>query len=274
MKFGPLAMQSNLLAKNYNKSEESTRLSRMESWALEVQRAAAWATFLLFGPLMNFLVWKIYRLSVPQLKQLRKDFQQILAAGSGPMLICSNHLTLVDSVIQAVFFNSCWGYWWNFSQMAWNVPEKKNVTRSWPWRLICFLGKCIPVERNTAGPKAKKSLAKMLYVLRRGDLLSIFPEGRRSRSGNVEQIDFSYGPGQLLQHLPHARVLCVYMRATKGPSFSDFPQKGEEFYMRIASFQPSSMLEGRKKIKDLSGQIIAQLVQMEQEFLGRENLCR
>ncbi len=267
-------MQSNLLAKNYNKTTEILRLSRFERWQLEIQRAAAWAAFFLLGPIMNFLVWKTFRLTVPQLAKLRSDFQQAVMAGQGPVLVCSNHLTLVDSVIEAVFFNSCFGYWWRFSQLPWNVPEKKNVTRSWMWQIVCFLGKCIPVERHTAGPKAKKSLAKMLYILKRGDLLSIFPEGKRSRSGNVEQTDFSYGTGQLLQYLPNARVLCVYLRATKGPSFGDFPQKGEEFYFQMSIIQPCSTLEGRKRIKDLSGQIIAQLVQMEQEFLCRENLCR
>lgn len=192
----------------------------------------------------------------------------------GPVIVCTNHLTLIDSIIQAVTLKSTPGYLLNFSAMPWNIPEKSNFYHKKSWRMVCYLGKCIPVQRMSGSQNAKKSLAKMSYVLNLGDVISLFPEGTRSRSGRIDDTDFSYGTGELLKDFKEATVICVYMRGRKNGGFADFPEKNQSFYFSLKSFSPVSEQSGLRRVRDLSTQIIQQLKQMELEYFQNEQLCR
>ena len=108
----------------------------------------------------------------------------------------------------------------------------------------------------------------MSYVVSKGDVLAIFPEGHRSRSGRVDTQEYSYAPGQFLQQIPGARVLCVYLRGKNHGGFADFPKKGEEIYLEMQVIEPSSELSGMRKARDLSSQIIGKLKEMEEEYFN------
>jgi 1-acyl-sn-glycerol-3-phosphate acyltransferase len=114
----------------------------------------------------------------------------------------------------------------------------------------------------------------MLYILNKKDVLAIFPEGKRSRTGFVDTEDFSYGVGQLLKECPQARVLCIYLRGKKAGGFADFPIQGEDFYFAMETLKPHSDFTGLKKVKEYSTQIIQKLYSMEEEFLKRESIHR
>jgi len=179
---------------------------------------------------------------------------------------------MVDSIVQSAVFNSLWGYMKNYHSLPWNLPEKKNFYNKLHFRIICYLGKCIPVSRGVSSNEGKKLMHKMLYVLSKGDVLSIFPEGKRSRSGKVDDQDFSYGIGQILNECDGARVICLYMRGKNHGGFANYPTKGEDFYLKMEMIRPSSSLKGLRKVRDYSTQVIKKLVAMEEEFFGRENL--
>jgi len=205
------------------------------------------------------------------LKQLREQYREIMK--ENPVLICSNHLTLIDSIIQGVIFNSILGHLIEYSKLPWNVPEKTNFYHNLYWRIFCYLGKCIAVNRQGSPEDAKKTREKMLYVIKKGDVLSIFPEGTRSRNGRINMNVFSYGTGQLLQHFPNTKVLCVYMRGKKFGGFGDFPPTGENFHLDMKLFSPKSNLKGLRKVRDLSTQIVSRLRDMEQEYFANAVLC-
>lgn len=219
----------------------------------------------MFGPLMSFVVFKIYKIKTDDLKGIRKKYRKFLNEGEGPLLICSNHLTRVDSLVQSAFFNSVWGYFLNYASLPWNLPEKTKFYHKWYFRLVCYLGKCIPVVRGGTSAQSKKTLKKMLHVLNKNDVLAIFPEGKRSRSGFVDTEDYSYGVGQLLKECPEARVLCVYLRGKKQNGFADFPLKGENFYFEMEMIKPQSDLRGLRQVRDYSSQVISKLKMMEEE---------
>ena len=91
----------------------------------------------------------------------------------GPAIICPNHISFFDSVFTMVYVG----------------------------RTICFVGKAeymesrktkyvfpalgmIPIDR-AGGKKSEAALLAAEQVLRRGELFGIYPEGTRSRDGNL-----------------------------------------------------------------------------------------
>ncbi|MEO1575318.1 MAG: 1-acyl-sn-glycerol-3-phosphate acyltransferase, partial [Pseudomonadota bacterium] len=163
--------------------------------ALELQRLVSFALLLIFGPVILALAYWRWDYRAIDSAGVRRRFAKIRAEHPGPMLICTNHLTLIDSIVQAVLLVPLSRYLTSVSALPWNLPEFKNFNHSLAWRLTCYLGRCIPVTRG--GTKEQRNLAqdKMRYVLARGDAISIFPEGTRSRSGRIDPEEFSYASG-------------------------------------------------------------------------------
>lgn len=236
--------------------------------ALRAQRVISYLSFALFGPLLLALYRYRYRYGAHRLHAVRAQFRALRAAHPGPLLICSNHLTLIDSIIQAIILGSLWDYLRHPASLPWNLPEAKNFYHRWHWRLVCYLGRCIPVQRGGSAEQARDATARMRDVLAMGDAIAIFPEGKRSRDGRVDDRDFSYGVGQLLNLVPQAQVLCVYLRGMRHGGFADFPPRGERFYVQLRMCTPQSTQQGRRRARELSAQVIAQLKAMEAEYFA------
>lgn len=268
MKFGPLVMPSILLKIKFNKT---TGLNLIYKFNLETQRVVSQLLFVFTGPLIYFLVFKVFGYRLANSKAVREKFNTLIDNSNGPTIICSNHLSLIDSIIHSVFLNSLGGYFANFDKLPWHLPEKRNFYHKIHWRILCYLGKCIPVQRLGNPQKSKQSLYKMNYVLDKGGIISIFPEGTRSRSGVIDTVNHSYAVGQLIKNYQHCNVICIYLRGKTDGSFSDFPQKHQEFYMDVELINPTSDCQGIKRARDLSTQIIEKLKEMEGTF---EQLCR
>jgi hypothetical protein len=109
-------------------------------------------------------------------------------------------------------------------------------------------------------------LARVTYALGRGELVLLFPEGGRSRTGRVSEDSAAWGVGRIVGATPGCRVLCVYMRGESQQSWSDFPAKGDTLDMAMKLIEPKSDLRGARRSRDLAGQIVAQLVRMEESY--------
>ncbi|PKL03886.1 MAG: 1-acyl-sn-glycerol-3-phosphate acyltransferase [Spirochaetae bacterium HGW-Spirochaetae-9] len=248
------------------------KLPRRTRLALRVQRGISYLCFALFGPILTLIYRFRFRFSAHHVDQIRAQYRALREQHPGPLLICSNHLTLVDSIIQTIVLGSLWDYLRHPASLPWNLPEAKNFYHRFSWRLVCYLGRCIPVERGASAEQARFAQARMRYVLDRGDAIAIFPEGRRSRDGRVDDKDYSYGVGQLLNRVPGAKVLCVYLRGMRFGGFADFPTPGDRFYVQLKMLVPQSASTGLRRARDFSAQIIGQLKAMEDEyFAARES---
>ncbi|MEX2571690.1 MAG: 1-acyl-sn-glycerol-3-phosphate acyltransferase, partial [Gemmatimonadota bacterium] len=136
------------------------------------------------------------------------------------------------------------------------------------WRAVSFLGKCVYVTRGGPREEVRQTLGKISYLLRSGELVSIFPEGGRSRTGRVDTEDFAYGVGQVLQAVPEAKVLCVYLRGGAQEGHSDFPEKGDEYAIDLELFRPTTEMQGLRGARDLATQIVNKLAQMEERYFA------
>lgn len=238
--------------------------------ALELQRLVSFVLLIIFGPIIHGLYHVRYRYSAIDTAGVRSKFAQIRRDHPGPMLLCTNHLTLIDSIVQGVLLNSLLRYMTRVSALPWNLPERKNFDKSLAWRLTCYLGRCIPVTRGASQEESRRVQDKMTHVLRRGDIISIFPEGTRSRSGRIDPDEFSYGSGALLRMVPEATVLCVYLRGTRPGGFANFPATGERFYVDMEVIKPISEKKGLRQTRDYSRQIITHLITMEERFFASD----
>lgn len=250
------------------------RLRLRSRLALRVQRLLSHLGLVVTGPVLLALFHFRFRFSAHDLARVRARYRALRAACPGPLLICSNHLTLVDSIIQAILLDSLWSYLRHPAALPWNLPEAKNYYHSLSWRLTCYLGRSIPVERGASRERAALAQAQMHYVLGQGDAIAIFPEGKRSRDGRVDDRDFSYGVGQLLNQVPDAKVLCIYMRGMRFGGFADFPRAGERFYLQLEMLAPQSASLGLRRARDLSAQVVARIKKMEGEYFAARDSGR
>ena len=268
MKSGQSVTQLSLSTQSLTSLPYKTKLN------LKLQRAASRCLFVVFGSFISLLFKYKFKYKVNNTKELRKEYKRLIKETKGPILVCTNHLTLIDSIIQATTLASITDYLLDFRLLPWSLPEKTNFYHKFHWRMVCYLGKCIPVIRKASPKEAKESTLKMRYVLEDGGLISIFPEGKRSRTGLVDNEDYSYATGQLLKSYPRANVLCIYMRGIKNGRFGSFPDKGEEFYLSMKMINPNSQEKGLRKVRDISKQIIGQIKSMEEDYFEKEIPCR
>ena len=64
------------------------------------------------------------------LSELRAQYRHIRRESSAPLLICANHLTLIDSFLVAWALAPPWRYATDFDALPWNTPERSNFARS------------------------------------------------------------------------------------------------------------------------------------------------
>jgi long-chain acyl-CoA synthetase len=106
-----------------------------------------------------------------------------------PFILCPNHVSYLDPFVVAAALKHeqlqklYWGGW------------QGVVTNNAFNRAISRIGHAIPIDPHNA---AVSSLAVGAFILRRGDDLVWFPEGRRSPDGGLQQ--FKPGIGLLLEH--------------------------------------------------------------------------
>lgn len=112
------------------------------------------------GPVMR----KLWRLDVQGLDQLPV---------SGPAVLCPNHISFVDSVFLMLVL-----------PRRISFVGKAEYMGSWKTRHLFPAMGMIPIDRS-GGKKAMVALEAAEAVLVRGELMGIFPEGTRSRDGNL-----------------------------------------------------------------------------------------
>jgi 1-acyl-sn-glycerol-3-phosphate acyltransferase len=208
------------------------------------------------------------RYRVKNATELRKRYRALVKESDGPVLICANHLTMVDSVILAWALGGSWWYVFHYRWMPWNLPEYNNFASIWLSRFAAWVTKCIPIVRG--GPRQQVSgvIKRVQHVLSRGDTALIFAEGGRSRTGRVEADSAVHGTGRIMSAVEDCKALCVYLRGERQRTWSTVPALGDSFHVDFEFFQPKSLHQGMRRSRDLAQQIVAKLARMEEEYFA------
>ena len=91
-------------------------------------------------------------------------------------VIASNHTSHLDGII----INSITAF---HTRRKINFLAAEDVyNRNFLFKFLCDLGNCIPVKRSTSD---RVALLKVIKLLKKNNLVGLFPEGQRSRDGKV-----------------------------------------------------------------------------------------
>ena len=196
----------------------------------------------------------------------RAEYRRIIESGEGPILVCANHLTMLDSFAVSWALGSPRFFLRHFRALPWNTPERANFADSWWKRWLVYVLKCVPVERGSDRKAVAQVLERVRFLIEQGETALVFPEGGRSRTSRVELDSAAYGVGRLIGALPGCRVVCVYLRGESQDEWSAFPQRGERFRVAVSCIEPKTDQRGLRASMDLSRQVVARLIEMEAHY--------
>jgi 1-acyl-sn-glycerol-3-phosphate acyltransferase len=216
-----------------------------------------------------FIFVKLRGYSIRDLKKLREDVKKLSREYTGPWLICPNHLTMIDSLVITYGLMSLSDHILHFRHVPWNMPERKNFHKNIFLVILCYLLKCIPVDRGGSREKVQQLLDKCMQVLDWKQRLVIFPEGTRSRNGRVDRENFSYGVGRLVDERKDVRVMVVYLRGDGQETWGSIPRFRETFTMTVEAFTPKRREGGGLRVqRDYAREIVERLAMMEERYFA------
>ncbi len=235
------------------------------------QRVVGWLLAPFWFPLATLYLRLRFGCRIEGIAESRRIYKKIRGGSSAPLLICANHLTLVDSFFIAQALSSNWRFLVDFDGVPWNTPEEVNFAAT-PWnRALVYVAKCIPIRRGGQREDIKAVLERIGYLLSRGEVAVLFPEGGRSRTGRVEADGAGWGVGRVLANLENCRVLCIYMRGDAQATWSTYPARGDRLRVSLKLIEPKSDARGVRRTRDLSMQVMAQLSEMEATYFSDAN---
>jgi 1-acyl-sn-glycerol-3-phosphate acyltransferase len=245
-------------------------MERRERLFLGLQYVLGHLAVVLTAPLI-FLAVRLRRYRIRDLKRLRSEVARLHKEHEGPWLICPNHLTMIDSVVISYGMASLGGHILRFRRVPWNLPERKNFQRNIFLTVLCYLAKCLPVNRGGSREELQRLLDKCRRVLDWKQSLLVFPEGGRSRTGRINQENFSYSVGRFVDENPNCRVMLVYLRGDGQETYGSMPRFGEHFTMNVEQFDPGREEGGGLRLqREYARRIVERLAGMEDEyFAGR-----
>ena len=217
----------------------------------------------LWVPLVPVILRFFLGYTIEGVDEVRAKYRRIRSESSGPLLICANHLTLIDSFLVAWALVPTWRYVLHYDELPWNTPERANFASNILERLASYIMKCIPITRGGPRSEVASVLDRVASLSLCGETALIFPEGGRSRTGRVAVKRAAWGVGRIVGALPACRVVCVYLRARGQETWSAAPARGSILDVDIAIIQPKSDFRGVRRSRDFARQIVAQLAIME-----------
>ena len=235
-----------------------------------VQREVGrWIFFVPFcGSLILFLKWGI-RYRIRDLKQLRAEFRE-LAEDGRPLLICSNHLTYLDPILLIYAFANHWWYLFHYRFLSWNLPAVEYKANPF-YRLVCFAAKCLFIDRGGSRSHHLEVLSVARELLGRGEVVTLFPEGRRSTTGQFDGSKLAYGVGRIVSELRECRVLCVYLRADGAEGKTGFPPAGTTFRVmrELMIFRNTAeQAASRERASEITREIAERITRLEARYFA------
>jgi len=235
---------------------------------LALQRWAGGILAPIWIPAAVFLLRLGFGYRIKDRTKVRRRYRRAEKGIDGGLLLCANHLTMIDSALIAWALGNPLWYLVRYDRMPWNLPERNNFSSNPLTRLAAWIVKCIPVVRGGERGQVSDVLARVRHLLARGETVLVFPEGGRSRSGRVQPHEVTYGVGRILTAVPECRVGCIYLRGDRQESWSTLPRRGEAFTLTFELFRPRSSRRGLRRARELSRRIGEKLAEMEERYFA------
>lgn len=243
-------------------------MERRDRFLLRLQYILGRAAIVATAPLC-FLFIRLMGYRIRDLERIRDKVRLMRREHEGPWIVCPNHLTMIDSLVVSYGMASLSDHIFRFRQIPWNLPERKNFQKNPFLAILCYLLKCLPVDRGGSREELQRLLEKCCRVLGWRQGLMIFPEGGRSRTGRVNRESFSYGVGRFVEERRDCRVMLVYLRGHGQESYGTIPRFNERFTMVVELFDPERVEGGGLRVqREYARRIVERLAELEEECLG------
>lgn len=228
-----------------------------------------WLMLIPFCGLLRLIIRFGCRYRIENLPEIRRRYREILRqSGNAPLMICGNHLTFIDSALLIAALGSDFWYLLNFRRFSWNLPAGDFFKKKFIFRVVAYLSKCIFIHRDGTKEHRDAVLDLCQELLERGEVVTIFPEGKRSRSGRFEPAKLTYGVGKIISRMDRCNVLCVYLRGEHQETYSNYPRRGSRFRLEMQLISPASRKTGRDAYLEIVGQIGTTIHGMETAYFA------
>ena len=217
-------------------------------------------------PIMGIALRCVLGYRIENLRGFRREYRRICLERDGPLIICANHLTMIDSCVIAWALGSPWWYFRHFRTLPWNLPERSIFAATHYRRMAIYALKCLPVERGGNRAEITEVLSRLAHAVSNHEVALIFPEAGRSRTGRVDLNSAASGVGRIYRCVPNCRVVCVYLRGDHQDGYSGMPVRGERFRGSVSVIEPKTNYRGLRASRDIARKITQRLVEMEQEY--------
>jgi len=127
-----------------------------------------------------------------------------LQTAKPPLLFCSNHVSMLDDAFVGALVFMPRGLW-NYGFLPYHLPEKKNFFKGPFFSWLMRAAKCVPVTRGEG--VFQPGMEKLIRLLKRGGVAYVYPEGTRTRTGEIGR--GKIGVGRLVRETG-ARVIPCY----------------------------------------------------------------
>jgi 1-acyl-sn-glycerol-3-phosphate acyltransferase len=234
-------------------------------WKIRVQRLVCLIFCLPFCGLIAVLLRYLGRYRIEDMDKVRRQAQRMLSE-PGPIVVCGNHLTFIDSILLIWAFASNFWYVNNYNRFSWNLPAGDVFSKKLLFRIVAYLGKCIFVYRDGTHRHKGEIVALAKTLVAQGEVLTIFPEGRRSRTGRFEIERLTAGAGKIIAEVPGCRVVCIYLRGDRQLACSEYPPKGSRFHLELRELRPRFTLGDRNAPAEVTRQIGETILAMEENY--------
>ena len=247
------------------------------AWQIEKTRFQSAVCRILLIPVGGILVilMKYFRgYRIENLSETRRLFKKIWEqkrSDGRPLVICANHLTFIDSALIIWALGSNFWYLFNYRAFTWNVPAGDFFKKKLHYHAVLYLTKCIFIDRKGSPAHKNAVLNLCRYLLAKGNVVLIFPEGERSRSGVFDVDRLRFGVGKIVTSLDCARVLCIHLRGDKQKGFSNYPPKNSRFKLSMSLIEPTFDPSSRKQSSiAVVKQIGSEIKRMEIAYLNKQ----
>lgn len=130
--------------------------------------------------------------------------KKVLQRAKPPFLFVSNHVSMLDDAFVGplVFLPRAL---WDFRFIPYHAPERKNFFRGPIFSTLMYAAKCVPFTRGMG--VFQPGMEQLIRLLKRGNTVHIYPEGTRTRTGEIGK--GKIGVGRLVRETG-ARVIPCY----------------------------------------------------------------
>ena len=166
--------QASLLQLEKKFNEKTKGIIKYSCNRINLQRIVGFVTLVPFCYAIIFIFKFVKHYKIENIKEIRSQFQEIIK-DKRPLIICSNHLTFIDSCIIIWALAPNYWYQFNYRYFTWNLPAGDFFGKKLRYRMVAFLSKCIFIHRDASAHHHNEILNICQNLLLKGEFVTIFP---------------------------------------------------------------------------------------------------